>query len=136
MKIRYETWVKNLKYDWCISRQRYFGIPFPVWYCRNCGKPIFADEESLPVNPMETSPNKICSCGCSEFIPEDAVMDTWATSSVSPLINSHYKENDDFTQKLMPMGLRTQAHEIIRTWAFYTIVKVCIIQEKSHGRIL
>lgn len=124
MKNRYEVWVKNLKWDWCISRQRYFGVPFPVWYCKACGAPLFAEESELPVNPLETMPEKACAkCGCREFTPESSVMDTWATSSTTPLINSHWKEPDSIEDKLMPMSMRTQAHEIIRTWAFYTIVK-------------
>ncbi|MEL7648111.1 MAG: valine--tRNA ligase [Sedimentibacter sp.] len=123
MKNRYLLWVENLKWDWCISRQRYFGVPFPIWYCNNCGNVIIADEEMLPVNPIETRPGKICSCGCDEFVPETAVFDTWATSSVTPQINSKWDEENDISDMLLPMSLRTQAHEIIRTWAFYTIVK-------------
>lgn len=123
MKARYQAWVENLKYDWCISRQRYFGVPFPVWYCKDCRRPMFADEKDLPVDPMETKPRRACSCGCSEFLPEEAVMDTWATSSVTPLLNSRWGEDRDISEKLQPMSLRFQAHEIIRTWAFYTIVK-------------
>lgn len=121
MKQRYLVWVENLKWDWCISRQRYFGVPFPVWYCKSCGAIQLASEEELPVNPLEASPKAPCSCGSHEFIPESAVMDTWATSSVTPLINSHWREKDE--KPLLPMSMRTQAHEIIRTWAFYTIVK-------------
>ncbi len=123
MKNRYKIWVENLKWDWCISRQRYFGVPFPVWYCKNCKKPVFAESEQLPVNPMESKPLASCDCGCKEFIPEEAVFDTWATSSVTTLINSRYGEEDDITDKIFPMGMRCQAHEIIRTWAFYSIVK-------------
>lgn len=123
MKSRYKIWVENLKWDWCISRQRYFGVPFPVWYCKDCGKPIFADEEQLPVNPMENKPLHPCACGCEEFLPEEAVFDTWATSSVTTLINAHYGEKDDISEQILPMGMRCQAHEIIRTWAFYSIVK-------------
>jgi valyl-tRNA synthetase len=123
MKNRYITWVENLKWDWCISRQRYFGIPFPLWYCSKCGKTIFPKDEELPLNPMETKPSQTCSCGSNEFTPETAVLDTWATSSLTPLINSGWGSENDITDKLLPMGMRTQAHEIIRTWAFYTIVR-------------
>nr|MDE6622041.1 valine--tRNA ligase [Lachnospiraceae bacterium] len=123
MKSRYKIWVENLKWDWCISRQRYFGVPFPVWYCKDCGKPILAEEEQLPVNPMESQPLHPCACGCGEFVPEQAVFDTWATSSVTTLINAHYGEKDDISDQILPMGMRSQAHEIIRTWAFYSIVK-------------
>lgn len=123
MKNRYRIWVENLKWDWCISRQRYFGVPFPVWYCKNCKQPSFAEEEQLPVNPMESRPLHPCECGCSEFIPEEAVFDTWATSSVTTLINARYGEENEILNEIFPMGMRCQAHEIIRTWAFYSIVK-------------
>lgn len=123
MKNRYKIWVENLKWDWCISRQRYFGVPFPVWYCKKCGKPMFAEEEQLPINPLESQPLHACECGCEEFIPEEAVFDTWATSSVTTLINAKYGEKEDISKDILPMGMRCQAHEIIRTWAFYSIVK-------------
>lgn len=123
MKTRYRVWVENLKYDWCISRQRYFGVPFPVWYCKKCGKPVFADSDQLPVDPSQSSPKHACDCGCSEFLPETAVMDTWATSSLTPMINARYGLPGDRSQRILPMSMRTQAHEIIRTWAFYSIVK-------------
>ena len=125
MHNRYEEWVNNVAWDWCISRQRYFGVPFPVWYCKECGEPIFASKEQLPVNPLtDTPPVEKCSkCGCKEFIPESDVMDTWATSSVTPLINMKYGEKDNYESILKPMSLRSNASEIIRTWDFYTIVK-------------
>lgn len=123
MKTKYISWVENLKWDWCISRQRYFGIPFPLWYCKKCGKTILPKYNDLPINPLETNPSESCSCGCNEFIAEKAVFDTWGTSALTPLINSKWNTENDMSDKLMPMGLRTQAHEIIRTWAFYTIVR-------------
>lgn len=139
MKNRYRIWVENLKWDWCISRQRYFGVPFPVWYCRDCQQPVFAEKSQLPVNPLETRPLGPCACGCDSFVPEEAVFDTWATSSVTPLINAAAWEkantnegtrkdlsgasSSDETSRFLPMSMRSQAHEIIRTWAFYTIVK-------------
>ena len=125
MHNRYEEWVNNVAWDWCISRQRYFGVPFPVWYCKECGEPIFASKEQLPVNPLvDTQPIEKCiKCGCKEFLPESDVMDTWATSSVTPLINMKYGEEDNYESILKPMSLRCNASEIIRTWDFYTIVK-------------
>ena len=125
MHNRYEEWVNNVAWDWCISRQRYFGVPFPVWYCKECGEPIFASKEQLPVNPLTDTPSieKCHKCGCKEFIPESDVMDTWATSSVTPLINMKYGEKDNYESILKPMSLRSNASEIIRTWDFYTIVQ-------------
>ena len=125
MHARYDEWVNNVAWDWCISRQRYFGVPFPVWYCKECGEVILAKQEDLPVNPLTNKPPVSCcpKCGCQEFIPESDVMDTWATSSVTPLINMHYGEKDNYEALLKPMSLRTNASEIIRTWDFYTIVK-------------
>lgn len=124
MHNRYNEWVENILWDWCISRQRYFGVPFPVWYCKDCGEPIFANVEDLPVNPLiDKSRTEKCSCGCKEFIPETDVMDTWATSSVTPLINMKYGEKENYESFLKPMSIRTNASEIIRTWDFYTIVK-------------
>jgi len=117
MKNRYIAWVENLKWDWCISRQRYFGVPFPVWYCNHCGKPGFAKSEQLPVNPLKTPYMGTCDCGCKEFTPESAVLDTWATSSITPQIHER------LGLKLTPMSMRTHAHEIIRTWTFYTMVR-------------
>ena len=123
MKERYMMWVKNIMWDWCISRQRYFGVPFPVWYCKECGEVIIAEESELPINPLTSMPKKACKCGCTEFIPETDVMDTWATSSMTSFINSGWATDDEMYKKLMPMSMRPNAHEIIRTWDFYTIIK-------------
>jgi valyl-tRNA synthetase len=98
-------------------------VPFPVWYCKKCGTIILADEKGLPVDPLKDKPKKKCSCGSNEYEPDIDVMDTWATSSLSPLINSKWKEKGSIMDKLYPMSLRPQGYEIIRTWAFDTIVK-------------
>jgi valyl-tRNA synthetase len=124
MKARYVNWINGLKWDWCISRQRYFGVPFPVWYCAKCGTAVVADESQLPVDPLVTQPLKPCpKCGSTVFEPEKDVMDTWATSSVTPLINSNWGEPDSRIDQVYPMSLRPQAHDIIRTWLFYTVIK-------------
>ncbi len=123
MKSRYTNWVENLEWDWCISRQRYFGVPFPVWYCKSCGEIMVPDYEELPVNPLNDQPKKPCRCGCTEFEPEKDIMDTWATSSVTPLINLDWYDDKKFKKEMAPMSLRPNAHDIIRTWDFYTIVK-------------
>lgn len=124
MQARYNDWVENLMMDWCISRQKYFGVPFPVWYCKDCGEIIVASEEEMPVNPLNTMPKCACpKCNGTNFVPETDILDTWATSSVTPQINTKWKVDDEVYKRLMPMSLRPNAHDIIRTWDFYTIVK-------------
>ncbi|MHB8231416.1 MAG: valine--tRNA ligase [bacterium] len=129
MKARYDEWINNLKWDWNISRQRFYGVPFPVWYCAECGEVITAGETELPVDPVVNLPdiNKCPKCGGKEFKPETDVMDTWMTSSMTPLINSLWAyetgENKNLAEMIYPMDLRPQAQEIIRTWLFYTVVK-------------
>lgn len=123
MKFRYINWVENISWDWCLSRQRFYGIPFPVWYCTACDTPILADEKDLPVDPQEQAAPKACSsCKSSDTIPDTDVMDTWNTSSLTPLICQELYKGDQ-SQSFLPMSMRPQAHDIIRTWAFYTIVK-------------
>jgi valyl-tRNA synthetase len=117
MKKRYDNWVNGLEWDWSISRNRHFGIPIPVWECENCNEIILGSEKELPVDPLETK--KICPKCKSKTIPESMVLDTWATSSLSPYLASNLVEN----KVKIPFSLRPQAHDIIRTWAFYTIVR-------------
>ncbi|MEW6407370.1 MAG: valine--tRNA ligase [Patescibacteria group bacterium] len=126
MRSRYNDWVKTLAWDWCISRQRYYGVPFPVWYCKKCQKAILPkEEEDLPVDPREEEPKikKCPKCGSKEFVGEKDAMDTWMTSSMTPLIGARLVKNDKMQKKLYPATLRPQAFEIIRTWLFYTVVK-------------
>jgi valyl-tRNA synthetase len=131
MLSRYRSWVENLNWDWCISRQRYFGVPIPVWYCASCGEILLAEENDLPVDPVQDQPGRTCPrCHGAEFIPEKDVLDTWATSSMSPQIvgnwlgvSSETGLQPELFGQVFPFSLRPQAHEIIRTWAFYTITK-------------
>ena len=123
MHNRYREWVENLRWDWCISRQRYFGVPFPLWYCAQCGEVMLADESQLPVDPLDQQPPRPCACGSTAFVPEQDVMDTWATSGLTPQIVGRWLVDEDLYAKVFPFSLRPQAHEIIRTWAFYTIAK-------------
>ncbi len=131
MRARYRQWVENLNWDWCLSRQRVFGVPFPVWHCPACGETILADESALPVDPMGILPldragreaPRACSCGHTMLEPETDVMDTWATSSLSPQIAGRWLDDAGLHERVYPMSVRPQAHDIIRTWAFYTIVQ-------------
>ncbi|MSR88669.1 MAG: valine--tRNA ligase [Candidatus Margulisbacteria bacterium] len=131
MKARYQNWVEGLNQDWCISRQRFFGVSFPVWYPMDAlgnpdyAKPIFAREDQLPVDPMSDVPDGFTEAQRGKpngFMGDPDVMDTWATSSLTPQIASQWPNNDRHA-KIFPMDIRPQSHEIIRTWAFYTITK-------------
>ena len=120
---RYEDWIKNLNWDWCISRQRHFGIPIPVWYCKKCGEIVLPEPEDLPVDPRKEIPKKKCKCNSDEFVVEEDVFDTWFTSSLTPELALGWLKKDSIFDKNFPENLRPSAHDIIRNWAFYTIVK-------------
>jgi valyl-tRNA synthetase len=124
MKNRYDNWVKGLKYDWCISRQRFFGVPIPVWYCKKCSEIILPEEKDLPVDPTESDPSiKQCpKCRSTEFVGEKDVLDTWATSSLTPRLAIELMPKE-IQERLYPMSLRPQAHDIITFWLFNTTVK-------------
>jgi valyl-tRNA synthetase len=159
MKVRIDQWIDGLQWDWCISRQRFFGVKFPVWRVRKNNDPateeiIVADIDQLPIDPLQTPPKgfenyrpSIVNDGIGKpyyftaikdgqeyaIFPETDIMDTWATSSISPQLSSKGISNEiSFDrarhEKLFPADLRPQAHEIIRTWAFYTIVKAALHQ--------
>jgi valyl-tRNA synthetase len=125
MRVRYDNWIKGLQWDWLISRQRYSGIPFPVWYCEKCDEIILANEKDLPVDPIKDKPpvNKCPKCGHEKIIPETDVQDTWATSSLTPQIATSFFKDKKIYDKLYPMNLRAQAHDIITFWLFNTVVK-------------
>jgi valyl-tRNA synthetase len=132
MRARYESWVNGLTGDWCISRQRFFGVPFPVWYPIDASgtvqhdSPIVPSEERLPIDPSTDVPD-----GYSPeqrgvpggFTGDPDVMDTWATSSVTPQIVSGWHRDPDLFARTFPMDLRPQAHDIIRTWLFSTVLR-------------
>ncbi|MDD1732416.1 MAG: valine--tRNA ligase [Methanothrix sp.] len=120
MQVRLKNWADSVEWDWCISRQRIFATPIPVWYCRSCGEVLVAKEEWLPLDPNQTRPPVRCKCGSDDFIPEKDVLDTWMDSSISALAVAGWPDREDLR---MPTQLRPQGHDIIRTWAFYTILR-------------
>jgi valyl-tRNA synthetase len=117
------NWADSMEWDWCISRQRIFATPIPVWYCKDCGKVILPEPEDLPIDPTVDKPKHACECGCEEFIPEEDVLDTWMDSSISPLSIAGWPDEDYVNH--FPSNIRPQGHDIIRTWAFYTTLR-CI----------
>ena len=120
MQVRLKNWADSVEWDWCISRQRIFATPIPVWYCRSCGEVLVAKEEWLPLDPNQPRPPTKCKCGSDDFIPEKDVLDTWMDSSISALAVAGWPDRKDLR---MPTQLRPQGHDIIRTWAFYTILR-------------
>jgi valyl-tRNA synthetase len=132
MRRRLEDWIDGLKWDWNITRQRRYGVPFPVWFCAACSAPVLARLEDLPVDPLADKPpvSSCPSCGGGELVPDPDVMDTWMTSSLSPQVNDGWAV-DGTDPGLAPMSMRVQAFEIIRTWLFYSVVQ----SELLFGRV-
>jgi valyl-tRNA synthetase len=132
MRARLEDWINGLNGDWCVSRQRFFGVPFPLWYPLDANgaigydKPIPARAEQLPVDPSTDVPDGFHASQRRQpggFVGDPDVMDTWATSSLTPQIAGQAGEDGELFAKVFPMDLRPQAHDIIRTWLFTTILR-------------
>jgi valyl-tRNA synthetase len=123
MKIRLQDWVNSLEWDWVLSRQRIFATPVPVWECEKCGKAVVAKEDQCYVDPTEDAPPvERCECG-GALIGCTDVFDTWMDSSGSPLYNTFWERDEKMFNKMFPMSMRPQSHDIIRTWAFYTMLR-------------
>lgn len=131
MKQRLQDWINALAWDWVISRQRYFATPIPLWECENCKEVVLAEAQQCYVDPLIDKPpvEKCPKCngkleGCKD------VFDTWMDSSITPFYNSFWERDKELFDKIYPMSLRPQAHEIIRTWLFYTILRALLLTDK------
>jgi len=124
---RLEDWADGMAWDWVISRQRVFATPIPAWFCRECGHVHVASPEALPTEPTDEDPDiESCpDCGESDWAGETDVMDTWMDSSISPLFVAGWPE-----KSFEPVALRPQGHDIIRTWAFYTLLRTAALEDE------
>jgi valyl-tRNA synthetase len=132
MQARFENWVNGLAGDWCVSRQRFFGVPFPLWYklrtdgTVDYGARLLPAEEQLPIDPSTDVPQGYSSEQRNQpggFAGDPDIMDTWATSSLTPQIAGRWLEDQDLFERVFPMDVRPQAHDIIRTWLFDTVLR-------------
>ncbi len=135
MKTRLIDWASSLDWDWVISRQRVFGTPIPVWYCRACRELILADEKWVPIDPKIEKPKiDACpKCGKKEFVPETDVFDTWMDSSISCAVHAGWPDREDW-RRLFPADVHPSGIDIIRTWAYYLMVRHLALFDEAPYR--
>lgn len=144
MKVRLQDWVNSLQWDWVISRQRYFATPIPVWECEDCGYVVPAKEEDCYIDPtVDDPPMEQCPLCGGRLVGNPDVFDTWMDSSISPLYNTYWGRDEEKFKHLYPMSMRPQSHDIIRTWAFYTMLRCYLMTDEKpwdhimiHGFIM
>ncbi len=138
MKNRLIEWAKSLDWDWVISRQRLFATPIPVWYCKDCGEIILAKEDWVPIDPKLEDPriDKCPQCGGKNFYAEQDVMDTWMDSSITCAVHAGWPDRADW-KHLFPASMHPSGTDIIRTWAYYLIVRhLALFDEKAFNSCL
>jgi valyl-tRNA synthetase len=138
MRTRLVDWARSLDWDWVISRQRVFGTPIPIWYCKSCGEVILAGEEWVPVDPKLENPriDKCPKCGGGAFVPERDVFDTWMDSSISCAVHAGWPDRENW-RRLFPADLHPSGIDIIRTWAYYLMVRhLALFGEKPYRSCL
>jgi valyl-tRNA synthetase len=138
MKTRLTDWACSLDWDWVISRQRVFGTPIPIWYCKKCGEVVLAEANWVPIDPKLEKPriSKCPKCGSTEFIPERDVFDTWMDSSISCAVHAGWPDREDW-RRLFPADLHPSGIDIIRTWAYYLMVRhLALFDEKPYKSCL
>jgi valyl-tRNA synthetase len=138
MKTRLIDWARSLDWDWVISRQRVFGTPIPIWYCKKCNEIILAEEHWVPIDPKLERPRieKCPKCGGNEFIPERDVFDTWMDSSISCAVHAGWPDKENW-RRLFPADMHPSGIDIIRTWAYYLMVRhLALFDEKPYKSCL
>ena len=138
MKSRLIDWALSLDWDWVISRQRVFGTPIPIWYCKNCGEIVLAEESWVPIDPKIEKPKieKCPKCGRAEFIAETDVFDTWMDSSITCAVHAGWPNREDW-RRLFPADVHPSGIDIIRTWAYYLMVRhLALFNEKPYKSCL
>ncbi len=138
MKNRMIDWAKSLDWDWVISRQRIFATPIPIWYCKECGETILAEPEWVPIDPRTEDPKiaKCPKCNSNVFAPEPDVLDTWFDSSITCAVHAGWPDSQDW-RRLYPADLHTSGYDIIRTWAYYLMVRhLALFDEKPYRSVL